>query len=112
MTDQRKRHFLIFLPVWIIPVLLITVGSLINFHQNKIWGKQLLPHSFIAPRDKAKIIKILDLNNPLPDFFSPDAIQLMPVSQPMIFRISPLVFADYQHRSQLKTGLRAPPALG
>ncbi|MBL7138658.1 MAG: hypothetical protein ISS17_07790 [Bacteroidales bacterium] len=69
MIEQRKRHLLIFLPVWIIPVLLITCGSLINFHQNRIWGKQLMPHSFVTPRDKTKVLKIQDVQNHLTDFF-------------------------------------------
>ncbi|MBL6949768.1 MAG: hypothetical protein ISR57_03895 [Bacteroidales bacterium] len=69
MIEQPKRHFLILLPIWVIPVFLITFGSLINFHQNRIWGEQLLPYSFVTPRDKAKVLKIQDIKNYLTDFF-------------------------------------------
>jgi len=109
MIEQRKRHFLIFLPVWIIPVFLITFGSLINFHQNRIWGKQLLPHSYVTPRDKSKVVKIQDVKNLVTDFFACET-----PDQLIVFR--PVIRVSYSPKSEnsdlrllLSSGLRAPP---
>ena len=110
MTEQRKRHFLIFLPVWIIPVFLITFGSLINFHQHRIWGEQLMPHSFVAPRDKAKIVKIQDVKNHSTDFFTFENIQEILVSRPVIQVIYCVSEDDPGSRHLLNVSLRAPPS--
>ncbi|TSA26492.1 MAG: hypothetical protein D4R67_07690 [Bacteroidetes bacterium] len=106
MTEQRKRHFLIFLPVWIIPVFLITFGSLINFHQNRIWGKQLMPYSYVAPRDKAKIVKI---KNQITDFLIYKTDDLTQVNQPEIqVRFATITYESF-FRFLMASGLRAPP---
>jgi hypothetical protein len=109
MIEQRKRHFLIFLPVWIIPVFLITFGSLINFHQNRIWGEQLLPHSFVAPRDKAKVLKIQDVKNQITDFFTYETENNVPVYRP-VFRVHYAIISDETDlRFLMAAGLRGPP---
>lgn len=109
MIEQRKRHFLIFLPIWIIPVFLITFGSLINFHQNKIWGKQLMPHSFVTPRDKAKIVKIQDVKNQVTDLFNCENTETISVFQPVI-RITYMAPADDTDLHFLHSyDLRGPP---
>jgi hypothetical protein len=109
MTEQRKRHLLIFLPVWIIPVFLITFGSLINFHQNRIWGKQLLPYSYVTPRDKAKVIKIQHLPHHYADFLTSETVSgCLPG-----FRVQQnlrLEITDEPTGSRIPgAGLRAPP---
>ena len=109
MTEQRKRHFLIFLPVWIIPVLLITFGSLINFHQNRIWGKQLMPHSFVAPRDKAKIIKIQDVKNQITDFLTYETVDEIALHRPVIQVDYVITTEETGFRFLMAAGLRAPP---
>ncbi|MBE0646569.1 MAG: hypothetical protein IH596_02175 [Bacteroidales bacterium] len=109
MIEQRKRHFLIFLPIWIIPVFLITFGSLINFHQNKIWGKQLLPYSFVTPRDKTKIVKTQDVKNQITDFILFDSLDEIAVYQPEI-QINRVVDSEETgFRFLMASGLRAPP---
>lgn len=109
MIEQRKRHFLIFLPVWIIPVFLITFGSLINFHQNRIWGKQLLPYSYVTPRDKAKIVKIQDVKNQVTDIFSYESQDETALYRPVIL-VSHLFDSDESgFRFLMASGLRAPP---
>jgi len=109
MTERRKRHFLIFLPIWIIPVFLIIFGSLINFHQNHIWGKQLLPHSFLTPRDKAKVLKIIELKVLSTDFqASRELSELVDNLPPLRFTHSfgPVqVLFPFLHAERL----RAPP---
>ena len=38
--------------LWAVSVLWIMIGSLVNFHQHKIWGKPLLPQFMTTKRDK------------------------------------------------------------
>jgi hypothetical protein len=40
--------------VWAAAILWIYIGSLVNFHQHKIWGRPLLPQLLFAKRDKEK----------------------------------------------------------
>ena len=109
MIKQRKRHFLIFLPIWIIPVFLITFGSLINFHQNRIWGKQLMPHSFVAPRDKAKIVKIQDVKNQITDFYTPETVDET-VLYCTVIQVNYTIASDNTYfRFLMAASLRGPP---
>ena len=109
MIEQRKRHFLILLPIWIIPVFLITFGSLINFHQNRIWGEQLLPYSCVTPRDKAKVQKIQDIKNSFTDFFVFDAQDETNVFQQVVVFSYDVSVNDPGFRFLMSVGLRAPP---
>jgi len=109
MIEQRKRHFLIFLPVWIIPVFLITFGSLINFHQHRIWGKQLLPHSYVTPRDKSKVVKIQDVKNLITDFFTCETTDQLSLFRPVIRVSNSIQSENSDFRFLLPSGLRAPP---
>jgi hypothetical protein len=43
-------------------ILWIYVGNIINFHQHRIWGMQLLPVAVTTCRSKEKL---LDSNNPV-----------------------------------------------
>jgi hypothetical protein len=61
LTRTIKNTFLIF---WAAAVLFICIGSLINFHQHKIWGKPLLPQLLYAKRDKEKSLDILKSFHP------------------------------------------------
>jgi len=97
------------MPVWIIPVMLITWGSLINFHQNKIWGKQLMPYSYIAPRDKAKIIKIHEVKNPLTDLTTFDETCRMIIYRPVIQQSDLPLIGINNCFLLFSSGLRAPP---
>jgi hypothetical protein len=56
-----KNTFLIF---WATAVLFICIGSLVNFHQHKIWGKALLPQLLYTKRDKEKSLDIFKTVNP------------------------------------------------
>jgi hypothetical protein len=48
-----------FLYIWAAAILWIYIGSLVNFHQHKIWGRPLLPQLLYAKRDKEQSV---DLN--------------------------------------------------
>lgn len=39
---------------WAFAVVWIYVGNLVNFHQNRIWGKQLIPVACYSTRAKEK----------------------------------------------------------
>jgi hypothetical protein len=39
---------------WALAVVWIYIGNLVNFHQNHIWGKQLIPVSCYSTRAKEK----------------------------------------------------------
>ena len=39
---------------WAIAVIWIYLGNLVNFHQNRIWGKQLIPVACSSTRYKEK----------------------------------------------------------
>ena len=58
MTHKSVYHKLIFLPL-MISVFLLCTGSLINFHQYRIWHKPLLPELVADKRDSEKILKHL-----------------------------------------------------
>ena len=53
-----------FLYIWAAAILWIYVGSLVNFHQHKIWGKALLPQLLYAKRDKEHSIDYNKLIKP------------------------------------------------
>jgi len=39
---------------WAVAVIWIYLGNLVNFHQNRIWGKQLIPAACSSTRGKEK----------------------------------------------------------
>ncbi len=53
---------MIFLP-WTISVFLLCTGSLINFHQYRIWHKPLLPEFVAYKRDSEKTLDHTSLQN-------------------------------------------------
>lgn len=59
---RKKTNILFFLALQFTAVALITLGSLINFHQYKIWGKPLIPQIVGYKRDLEKSVKILPVN--------------------------------------------------
>jgi hypothetical protein len=70
LTSKIKN---IFLFLWAAAILWIYIGSLVNFHQHKIWGRPLLPQLLYAKRDKEQS---LDFNkfikSSVPDNINPD----------------------------------------
>ena len=66
---------------WAFAVVWIYLGNLVNFHQNHIWGKQLIPTACYSTRAKEKNVspdfeKYNSLKHSLPglhfDFSTPD----------------------------------------
>jgi hypothetical protein len=53
VSFYSKRSKSIFIP-WAIAVILLCTGSLINFHQHRIWGRPLLPQLIAHKKDVEK----------------------------------------------------------
>ncbi len=62
MNVRRKTSLIIFLCFQALAVTIICCGSLINFHQYKIWGKPLIPNFVGYKRDIEKYSKTLSLS--------------------------------------------------
>jgi hypothetical protein len=61
LTGKIVKSFLF---LWAAAILWIYIGSLVNFHQHKIWGRPLLPQLLYAKRDKEQSIDFCKLLNP------------------------------------------------
>jgi hypothetical protein len=62
MVRRHKNSILIFLCFQAMAVAIICFGSLINFHQYKIWGKPLIPNFVGYKRDIEKYSKSLSFS--------------------------------------------------
>jgi hypothetical protein len=116
LTGKILRSFLF---LWAAAILWIYIGSLVNFHQHKIWGKALLPELIYAKRDKDQSIDYTKLIKPdLPRDINPgsfDSFSTIPGSFIEYFTSS----SSYHFistaeiilikRAVSSNGLRAPP---
>jgi hypothetical protein len=109
-----------FLYQWAATILWIYIGSLVNFHQHKIWGRPLLPQLLYAKRDKEQSIDYNKLIKPdIPKEFNPVDFSFftgIPVSISHEFcisssfvRFNPTAGIFLTKRFILFNGLRAPP---
>lgn len=57
MIRRRKSSLFLFVGLQAMAVAIICLGSLINFHQYKIWGKPLIPNFVGYKRDIEKYSK-------------------------------------------------------
>ena len=120
MTRRLYKFRFLFILFIGIASAIITTGSLINFHQYKIWGKPLIPEFLGYKRDQDKSIKIIQANKAsfgskiLNDFS--DDFPIFSKSEPVYFQFlpstplthkpdffPPLIFLSSSQ------GLRAPP---
>jgi hypothetical protein len=62
MTRRSQTSKFLFLFLQAMAVAIICLGSLINFHQYKIWGKPLIPNFIGYKRDIEKYSKILSFS--------------------------------------------------
>jgi len=58
MIMRRNKTKFLFISFQVIAVAIICFGSLINFHQYKIWGKPLIPKFIGYKRDIEKHAKV------------------------------------------------------
>lgn len=104
---------------WAIAVIWIYLGNLVNFHQNRIWGKQLIPvacsSTRVKEKDAASFVKnernqkFFDLGNQF-DFSTPnlqfsDILQLEAISPYFILTDTPILRLGIQAFS-----FRGPPS--
>jgi hypothetical protein len=116
LTSKILRSFLF---LWAAAILWIYIGSLVNFHQHKIWGKALLPQLIYAKRDKDQSIDYNKLIKPdLPNNINPgdfDYFCAIPAfSSNGFFNSSSCDFCPAPEiilirRVESSNGLRAPP---
>jgi hypothetical protein len=106
--------------LWAAAILWIYIGSLVNFHQHKIWGRALLPQLIYAKRDKDQSINYNKLIKPdLPRDINPgslDSFSIIPASSFIDYFTSS---SSYHFSSTAEfilikrvvssDGLRAPP---
>lgn len=59
MNRHNKKSIWLFIFFQVIAVIIICVGSLINFHQYKIWGKPLIPQFVGYKREIEKSINVI-----------------------------------------------------
>ncbi len=62
MIRRHRNSILLFLCFQAMAVAIICLGSLINFHQYKIWGKPLIPNFVGYKRDIEKYSKTLSFS--------------------------------------------------
>jgi hypothetical protein len=67
MIRRHRNNILLFLCFQAMAVAIICFGSLINFHQYKIWGKPLIPNFVGYKRDIEKYSKTLSFSKLCPD---------------------------------------------
>ncbi len=113
MVFTRKSTRFVFL-LWAISVCLLCVGSLINFHQNKIWGKPLIS-GFVAIKREAdhSVIKMSPDDNGFHGFDSPDAVfisnQTFDCYPAFVVLLTTQDFPFIKLCATPPGGLRAPP---
>jgi len=101
-------------------IAIIVFGSLINFHQYKIWGKPLIPQFVGIKRDADKATKILSgddlsLKNNFTQQFSSQSPAILPVeiirhsSGSSMMITFDLCYKVPELRHLKASGLRAPP---
>jgi len=70
LTSKIIKSFLF---LWAAAILWIYIGSLVNFHQHKIWGRPLLPQLLYAKREKEQSVDFNKLLKPdIPKVFNPE----------------------------------------
>jgi hypothetical protein len=120
MVGRRKSSLVLFLCLQAMAVAIICLGSLINFHQYKIWGKPLIPNFVGYKRDIEKYAKTLSLSKhtnshqSLQNYFSGSDCEFQIANKgyskgtgiTVIFDLSPR-FAVQNRVSS--SGLRGPP---
>ncbi|MEI7492314.1 MAG: hypothetical protein WCK92_13000 [Bacteroidota bacterium] len=120
MPASRRNIKILSILFHSLAIAIIVFGSIINFHQYKIWGKPLIPQFVGIKRDVEKATKILSNGNlviksNLPQKFPTLSSAILPVE---IFRHSSgtagfitidLCYKGPGFEHLAASGLRAPP---
>jgi hypothetical protein len=120
MIRRHKNSILLFLCFQAMAVAIICFGSLINFHQYKIWGKPLIPNFVGYKRDIEKHAKTASFSKLSPDkqhlqndfsgndFDYPIEIPRLNVGSACLISFSLTQFIPVSTRIS-PSGLRGPP---
>jgi hypothetical protein len=68
MSRRSRKNILLLLCFQAMAVAIICFGSLINFHQYKIWGKPLIPNFIGYKRDVEKYTRTLSFSKQTADY--------------------------------------------
>ena len=120
MLGTRKHIKLLSFLFQSLAVCIIVFGSLINFHQYKIWGKPLIPQFVGIKRDIDKTTKVLThgsliQKNDFTQRYSPLSAGILPVeisrhsSGTATMTTFNLCYKVPEHQHLTASGLRAPP---
>ena len=100
-------------------VIFVSLGSLINFHQHKIWGKQLIPQLVANNRvkDESKYFqsfakKINQDNSPVKSFYGPAIITIHETHFQLVITENTCNYGHFfitPSNCSGSSGLRAPP---
>jgi hypothetical protein len=59
--SRSNIKYKLFILSWALAAFWLSAGSLVNFHQWKIWGKPLLPQAVMSKREQELSAKTLDI---------------------------------------------------
>jgi hypothetical protein len=62
-VNRSGKKYRIFLAAWAIAALFLCIGSLIHFHQWKIYHKALISEVVVSKREQDALIKVQPANN-------------------------------------------------
>jgi hypothetical protein len=118
--NRSRVTYGIFLVIWSLAAFWLSTGSLIHFHQWKIYGRPLLSQVVMHKREQeiqAKTLDLLKLSKAADagKYFSPDQLALLPGCNPssgctvvsVYIRGTGLLLPDIP--AAACTALRAPP---
>jgi hypothetical protein len=120
MLGSRKQIKMLSILFHSLAICIIVFGSIINFHQYKIWGKPLIPQFVGIKRDIDKATKALSnvnlvQKNEFAQKFSSLPAGILPVqisrhsSGNGILTTYDLCYKVPEHQHLMASGLRAPP---
>jgi hypothetical protein len=62
-VNRRGKKYRIFLAAWALAALFLCIGSLIHFHQWKIYHKALISEVVVSKREQEVLVKVQPANN-------------------------------------------------
>jgi hypothetical protein len=120
MVRRKRKNLIFFLCLQAMAVAIICFGSLINFHQYKIWGKPLIPNFVGYKRDiekyskTASFSKLSHANHHLQNNFQGNDLDFPVGIVSDLCASGTFLLSDFSQKSQASdrispSGLRGPP---
>ena len=109
--NRKGTKYRIFLAAWAISAVLICVGSLIHFHQWKIYGKPLVSEVVISKREQDVVVKVQSADTKTVS--GSDAVLSESIALPLCSAVRTAVTTPDLQPAAIhclaNSGLRAPP---